>query len=162
MQLKTDNQMAGSGDRVSDSARRCFRDQDSLRKSLGGQNLMGLRGCGPLPKFRHSLRQNESECDGFGLQEGILKQTNGWTRLQRPCGQWGQFHQRSRPRKSRRLEQGGMTMADGAVAGGCSGPLGNCIWALAVLSRARLTLVVTWRSQLDGMARLEALPKFWA
>jgi len=56
----------------------------------------------------------------------------------------------------------GLTMADGAMAGGCSGPLGNCIWALAVLSSARLALVVTGWSKLDGIAKLEALPKFWA
>jgi len=47
---------------------------------------------------------------------------------------------------------GGLTVAGGAVAGGCSGPRGNCIWALAVLSRARLALVVTGQSKLDGIA----------
>jgi len=51
---------------------------------------------------------------------------------------------------------------DGAVAEGGSEPLGICAWALAVLSRARLAVKVTGRSELDGIARLAALPKFWA
>ena len=66
---------------------RCFRDQASLQRSLSCRNLMGLQEWKPLPKFWHSLWPCESEPDGCGLQEGILKQTRGWAQLQRPWGQ---------------------------------------------------------------------------
>jgi len=82
----------------------CFQDQDSLRRSLGGQNVMGLQEWKPLPKFWHGLRPRKSECDGCGLQEGILKQTRGWMQLQRPLGQLMPFHRKGHSRKDELLQ----------------------------------------------------------
>ena len=52
--------------------------------------------------------------------------------------------------------------ADGFVDVGCSEPPSDFALALAVLSRSRLTVMVTELSKLDGIARMEAPAKFLA